>query len=257
MTTISLIQSNVLVDILSTLSNIETLIRKAQKSDVYVLPELFTSGYCKDIAKVAHKNNGEQVIQWMMKVAEEMQAAIVGSIYVEDNGKYFNRMLFVDETGVVTFYNKTFTSKTNNYEDIIVKGQERVIVHWRALRYLLIIGEDIFNPMFLRNLNLEYDVILCSLNISSCNNHMIPLLCGGRACEDICFCVCCNRIGTDEFGNCYLGNSCVYNYWARDLAPIGDTEGTSTFSIDLNKKQIFHKKLAFKTILTIFQSRTT
>ncbi|EKE39029.1 hypothetical protein ENUP19_0181G0008 [Entamoeba nuttalli] len=250
---ITVIQSDVLSTLEETLQHISCLIKNSEKSDLYLLPEAFTTGFDVDLPKIAHKEGGKQIVLWMTEMAQEMKAAIVGSIFVEDNNKYFNRMYFVDETGVIAHYNKTHLFKLMDCETSLTAGTEKVIVSWKGVNFLLCICNDIRFPAFLRNLKLEYDVILCSINCNDMFNHSIPLLCGGRACENLCYCVMANRVGTDHLNSKYLGNSCAFDCWANQLLKAEDKPVAVTFSIDKELLDKIHIKYPINQDFDMFQ----
>ncbi|ELP85089.1 hypothetical protein EIN_080610 [Entamoeba invadens IP1] len=234
--TITVVQSDVQPTIDDTLDTIAQMIRSSKKSDLYLLPECFSTGFDSELTKIAHKNNGEQVTTWMKTIAAETNSALVGSIFVEDNGKYFNRMFFVDKSGIVGKYDKVHLFKMMDIESCLTAGKEKVIVEWRGVRFLLSICFDIKFPVFLRNTKLEYDVILNASNTGDFFNHTIPLLAGGRACENMCYCVISNRVGKDKLMNTYLGNSAASNYWATQLITPSALPECLTFTINLDEK---------------------
>ena len=79
-------------------------------SDLYVLPEMFSTGFCTSPEDIAERD--DTTLQWMKSKACEIDAAIAGSIAVEEDGKYYNRFYFVKPDGEVTHYDKKhlFTS---------------------------------------------------------------------------------------------------------------------------------------------------
>ena len=57
--------------------------------DLIVLPEMFTSGFTMNAAKVAEPIEGKTV-SWMKSLALKMDTAICGSLVVEENNKFYN-----------------------------------------------------------------------------------------------------------------------------------------------------------------------
>ena len=58
------------------------------KSNLIVLPEMFTSGFTMQATQVADVANGE-VLQWMQSMAFKKQAVITGSTVIEED---FNKL---------------------------------------------------------------------------------------------------------------------------------------------------------------------
>ena len=63
------------------------------KTDVIVLPEMFTTGFTMEPEKVAEQMNG-QTISWMKENSKSLDCAICGSIVIKENNKYFNKHWF-------------------------------------------------------------------------------------------------------------------------------------------------------------------
>ena len=95
-------------------AHLETLMREAEKSDVYVLPEMFSTGFAIEPAGIAEADGSS--LAWMQKMAKELNAAVCGSIATEvsdsaegqSNGmkSYYNRLYFVKPNGEYEFYDK-------------------------------------------------------------------------------------------------------------------------------------------------------
>ena len=74
------------------------------KSDVYVLPEMFSTGFSVNPEGIAEKD--ESSLTWMKNMAAELKGAICGSVATEVDGRYYNRMYFVKPNGEVISYDK-------------------------------------------------------------------------------------------------------------------------------------------------------
>ena len=66
--------------------------------DLIILPEMFSTGFTMNAAQVAETMNGETV-SWLQSLAKAKKAAITGSIVIEDNNHFYNRLLFVFPSG--------------------------------------------------------------------------------------------------------------------------------------------------------------
>ena len=70
----------------------ERLMLSAEKSDLYVLPEMWNTGVTTEPQGVAEDEEGE-TLQWMKRMAERLDAAVAGSIAVKcSDGTYRNRL---------------------------------------------------------------------------------------------------------------------------------------------------------------------
>jgi len=77
------------------------VIETAPQADLVVLPEMFTTGFCTDPQGVAEPAETE-TLEWMRDMAFRFNAAIAGSVAVEENGSFFNRFYFVRPDGNYT-----------------------------------------------------------------------------------------------------------------------------------------------------------
>lgn len=84
----------------------EEMMHDCSNTDLFVLPEMFTTGFCMQPKNIAETINGK-TLQWMKHIAAEMSCAIAGSFAVQDNGKYYNRFYFVNPDGSHTHYDKS------------------------------------------------------------------------------------------------------------------------------------------------------
>ncbi len=75
-----------------------------QDADLFLLPEMFSTGFCMEASEVSDRH--EESFEFLKKISKEKNAAFCGSAPVEQYGKYYNRMYFVQPDGETAFYNK-------------------------------------------------------------------------------------------------------------------------------------------------------
>jgi predicted Zn-dependent peptidase len=59
------------------------------RSDLYVLPEMFSTGFVTEPAGIVESDG--QTLQWMLRMAQELKGAVCGSVAVEEGGQFYNR----------------------------------------------------------------------------------------------------------------------------------------------------------------------
>jgi predicted amidohydrolase len=161
---IALIQMNLTwCDTAANLRRAEELIANAPGADIYVLPEMFTTGFCMEPKYIAEPMEGPS-LAWMQSMATKKNAAIVGSVAaISPEGGYRNRMYFVEPNGKVTYYDKrhlfSYSGEDKHYES----GKEKVIVEFRGVRFFLQVCYDLRFPVFGRNCD-DYDIALYVAN---------------------------------------------------------------------------------------------
>ena len=72
----------------------------AGKTNLVVLPEMFTTGFCTDQLELAETMEGETV-HTLQKWAQTYNLAITGSFIANENDKIFNRGFFVFPDGKI------------------------------------------------------------------------------------------------------------------------------------------------------------
>ena len=60
--------------------------------DLIVLPEMFTSGFTMNPKAVAESMQGETIL-WLQALAKAKNSAITGSVVIQENGNFYNRLL--------------------------------------------------------------------------------------------------------------------------------------------------------------------
>lgn len=212
--------------------NIENYLAQ-EKADLFVLPEMFSTGFCMDASDVADRN--EESLVFLKKMAKQKNAAFCGTAPVEENGKYYNRMYFVKPDGEVAFYDKRHLFSFSGENNVYTAGKERVIVEYLGFRILLQVCYDLRFPVFSRN-NDDYDVILYVANWPEKRLGAWEHLLKARAIENLSFVFGLNRIGTD-------GNNLMYkessHCFLADGSDISQKEG-NIISADLNRVDLLN-----------------
>jgi predicted amidohydrolase len=175
-------------------------------TDLVVLPEMFTTGFSMNTA-LAETMDGATV-HWLKEQAVRTDAAIYGSLIINEGGKVYNRGLFVTPDGSVTHYDKRHLFRFANETDHFSAGAERVVVELSGWKILLQICFDLRFPVFARNKG-DYDAALYVANWPEARSYPWSQLLIARAIENQCYVVGVNRVGMDGKGIHYTGDSVV------------------------------------------------
>jgi len=227
-------------DIHKNLKTYSNLIGKGDGSDIYILPEMFSTGQYIDPTPVIQDMNGETII-WMKETAHCLNAAVAGSVAIKENGHFFNRFCFVTPEGKVTQYDKHHLFSYSGENLKFTAGKERVCVEFRGLRILLQICYDLRFPIYCRNRN-DYDAIIFVANWPLKRLLAWDTLIRARAIENQCFVLAVNRIGDDEYGH-YTGHSSIIGpYGDTVLIAPDDTECIVSATLDIDRLNRFREK---------------
>ena len=73
-------------------------------SDLYVLPEMWATGFATKPQDIAEEENASVALRWMRQATQEHDCAICGSLAVRtQDGRYWNRQYFVTPNDVTTY----------------------------------------------------------------------------------------------------------------------------------------------------------
>lgn len=209
-------------------------------ADLYVLPEMFSTGFCTRPEGVAEQSGG-RALEWMKKRAAQTDAAIAGSIAVEEDGRYFNRFCFVTPDGSVTWYDKKHLFTYGGEHEHFTAGDRRVVVEFRGVRILLLVCYDLRFPIWSRNHG-DYDMILYVASWPTPRVQAWKSLLVARAIENQCYVAGVNRVGTDP-SNEYSGGSMIIDPYGRIVASCEDgVECSASAEIDIPALEAFRKK---------------
>lgn len=216
----------------------EEVLLKAEASDLYVLPEMWSTGFATRPEGIAEHD--EASLKWMQRMAGRLNAAICGSIATETDGSYRNRMYFVYPDGHYDFYDKHHLFTYGGEHQYFTAGDKRVIVEYRGVKILLQVCYDLRFPTFARNRNGcdRYDIAIYVASWPTVRVKAWSALLVARAIENQAFVIGINRVGKDP-GNEYCGASVILDAYGETIAactPNEETTATAELDMDgLNK----------------------
>jgi omega-amidase len=91
--------------------------------DLIVLPEMFTTGFTMNPSAVAETMQGE-TITWLQSLANAKNCAISGSLIIEENDNYYNRLVFVFPSAEIQFYDKRHLFTLAGEDKVYTAGKE-------------------------------------------------------------------------------------------------------------------------------------
>lgn len=227
-------------DISANLTTCEQALLSAPQSDIYVFPEMFTTGFLMQPEDIVI--SPEDTLNWMKEMATKLDAAIGGSVAVKvADGDCRNRFYFVTPDSVA-FYDKHHLFAYGGEREHYTPGDERVVVEWRGVRILLQVCYDLRFPVFSRNKAAAYDLALYVANWPSSRRQVWDVLLRARALENQCFVAGVNRVGDDPQCH-YDGGSTIIDAYGKTLAlAADDTSQAITATLDMQRLSTFRTK---------------
>ena len=199
-------------------------------SDLVVLPEMFTTGFTMASTEVAEPMNGP-TLDWLAQQAVKLDATITGSVVIEDQGHYYNRLIVMQPDGDFQHYDKRHLFRMADEHDHYSAGGGKIIFSLREWRICPMVCYDLRFPVWFRNQS-EYDVLLCVANWPAARREAWNTLLRARAIENQCYSVGVNIVGEDGAGVRYSGGSAVYGPEGNVLGELFDTAQTFTVELD-------------------------
>lgn len=209
--------------------------------DLIVLPEMFTSGFTMNPNSVAEAMQGETVL-WLQALAKAKNAAITGSLVIEENGNFYNRLVFVFPSGEIKTYDKKHLFTLAGEDKAYTSGTEKLLFDYKGFKICPLICYDLRFPVFARNTQ-DYDVLIYIANWPKPRINAWDALLKARAIENMCYTIGVNRIGEDPNKHHYPGHSQAFDCLGNYLIEPQEIEGI--FITTLNKKTLVATRQKF------------
>lgn len=220
-----------------------------KRTDVFVVPETFTTGFGDHMAALAEKPVGP-TLRWAQRMAAKYNFLFVGTWIVREGDQCYNRLHWVYPNGSFGYYDKAHTFRVSGEADQITRGTQREVFEWRGWKIKPAVCYDLRFPAWLRNeptqadpdSPLKYDLLLVCANWPGSRHEAWTTLLKARAIENLCYVLGCNRSGVDGVGGKYTGNSAIIDYKGFALAEAEPgTEQVASTTIYKDKLEIFRQ----------------
>ncbi len=186
----------------------DTLLAEVGYADLILLPEMFSTGFSMDAARLHETMEGPSV-QWIKKTAAASNAVVSGSLIIGEAGHYFNRLIWCTPEGEIHTYDKRHLFRMAGEEKIFTPGKERLLVTLHGWKICPLICYDLRFPVWSRNVEENYDLLLYTANWPEVRRHPWKTLLTARAIENQCYVAGVNRVGPDGNGINHSGDSAL------------------------------------------------
>ena len=232
------------------LAHFNNLLNSVQeKTDLIVLPEMFTTGFTMNPSKLSEPASGP-TLAWLQQKAKEKNAVIMGSVAVEEKGNYFNRLFWVQPNGTFSFYNKRHLFRMAGEDKHYSAGENKIIQAIGEFKICPLVCYDLRFPVWSRNTftknngsyTAAYDVLIYVANWPEVRSYPWKQLLIARAIENQCFVIGVNRIGADGNNIAHSGDSMVINPRGEIISKTkANEESIETVTLDYNYLSEFRK----------------
>ena len=222
-------------------SHFDSLLSSVSGADVIVLPEMFTTAFCLEGS--AESINGPSV-QWMMQKAKSLNAAVSGSLIIQEHSQQYNRFVWVTPNGEVQYYDKRHLFSLMGEGKLFAAGVDRKIIHYKGWTIFPQICYDLRFPVFSRN-DLGYDVLLYVANWPARRIMAWDKLLQARAIENQSYVVGVNRVGEDVNNISFPGHSAVYDAFGDTISFLEEEERVEVVTLEKSRLLEARKNFPF------------
>ncbi len=247
-------------DVESNIENFKRALRGVHpQTDLLVLPETFITGFPID------KNNGEiisiirpfqeKILELLYDAAKQYSMAICGSFIIETSSKNVfnvsiplnksnplsqlnegdseisNSAFFIEPSGEIYISPKTHLFSLAGENKIFKSNKEKMIVRYRGWNIAIAVCYDLRFPVWSRNRNNEYDLLIYVANWPEVRVGAWDKLLPARAIENLSYVIGVNCRGFDNKGNRYNGSSVILDYKGNTLSSFVEEKEVETENI--------------------------
>ncbi|MGP7819144.1 carbon-nitrogen family hydrolase [Niallia sp. 01092] len=226
---------------------VEEKIKEAgkQKTDIIVLPELWTTGYDLTRLNELSDAHAQKTIAFLQKIAVDHDVHLVGgSVANEKENGIYNTMIIINNHGeVVHTYDKLHLFQLMDEHVYMQSGTSNGLFELDNHLFAGMICYDIRFPEWIRTHTTKGAKALFIVAEWPLPRlaHWRSLLIA-RAIENQCYVVACNRSGSDP-NNTFAGHSMIIDPWGEVIIEAGEKSDIIHGTIDLDKVKEVRKMI--------------
>ena len=211
-----------------------------EPTDIIVLPEMFQTGFTMEHEGLSEPMN-LTTFKWMKQMAAQKKAVVTGSYIVKEGGETFNRLVWMQPDGEYQTYDKRHLFRMANEHNHFSGGVDRLVVECKGWKICPLICYDLRFPVWSRNVNLAYDLVLYVANWPAVRVNAWDALLKARAMENVAYAVGLNRVGKDGKDIEYNGHTGAYSPKGETLA-FSEQEEVVCLALSKSKLNDFREK---------------
>lgn len=215
-----------------------------EKTDLIVLPEMFNTGFTMKAEEMAEEMEGK-TMQWLAKTAKDYECVVTGTLIIKENGNYYNRMVWMLPTGEYQHYDKHHLFGLGDEDKNFKPGNKQVTVELKGWKIRLAICYDLRFPVWLRNKNEEYDILLLVASWPDKRSSHWRTLIHARAIENQTYVIGVNRVGHDGNQVYHSGHSMCIDPYGNTVYYKPEDEDLYTFSINYPDLEKIRRQFPF------------
>jgi omega-amidase len=223
----------------------EKIFSISQPTEIVVLPEMFSTGFSMQPKKLAETMDGETV-EWMKRIAAKKKIILTGSVIIEEDRNFYNRLVWVLPNGQIGYYDKRHLFAYGDEDQHYTAGKKRLIASVKGWKINLMVCYDLRFPVWSRQQgDFEYDVLIYVANWPERRVLAWTSLLRARAIENQSYVIGVNRTGDDGNKIPYTGESMAVDPMGEILYHKNDEEDVFTVTLDKSHLEKTREKFPF------------
>ncbi|NLR60114.1 amidohydrolase [Chitinophaga polysaccharea] len=221
-----------------------------ERTEVVFLPEMFSTGFSMKSAQLAETMDGTAV-QWMKRKAAEKNIIITGSLIIEEQGEYLNRLIWMLPNGTYGTYDKRHLFGYAGENEHYTPGNKRLIAQVKGWKINLNICYDMRFPVWARNTiqadtnEAAYDLLVYVANWPERRKTAWTTLLQARAIENQCFAIGVNRVGNDGNNIYHSGETSLIDPMGEIIYRKSHDEDVFTYTLQRERLDEVRKNIPF------------
>jgi omega-amidase len=215
-----------------------------ERTNLIILPEMFNTGFSMNAGALGEEMGGK-TMTWMNDTAKKYDCVVTGSLIIKENGKFYNRLIWMRPDGTYEHYDKRHLFALGKEHNTYTAGTKKLIVELNGWKICPMICYDLRFPVWMRNVDEDYDVLMIVANWPERRALHWRTLIPARAVENQSYVIAVNRVGHD-------GNEVYHSGDSTCISPNGDVvyykrdeEDVYTFSIIHDEVEKTRRALPF------------
>jgi omega-amidase len=223
-----------------------------EKTELVVLPEMFSTGFSMKPTLLAEKMDGPTV-NWMKRMAASKKIILTGSCIIEEEGNYYNRLIWMLPNGQYGIYDKRHLFAYAAEHEHYTPGNKRLIASVKGWRINLQVCYDLRFPVWSRQgqpiaggePEPEYDLLIYVANWPERRSRAWKSLLTARAIENQVYVAGVNRVGNDGHQIYHSGDSMIIDPLGEVIYQHPNEEAVFTITLEREKILEIRKKFPF------------
>lgn len=217
-------------------------------TELVILPEMFATGFSMRPELLAEPMEGPTVA-WMRTIATRKKIILTGSVIIEEEGKYFNRLIWMLPNGQYGYYDKRHRFAYAGENEHYSAGHKRLVASVKGWRILLLVCYDLRFPVWSRQAGQdglpEYDLIIYVANWPQRRSLAWKTLLQARAIENQAYVIGVNRVGNDGNNIEHSGDSMIIDPLGEILYHGVGKEEVFTLTLEKEKLDAIRERFPF------------